>query len=50
MVKTIESGRIINNMKRIYRSVAAGILICAILMMTVGVQASVVENGASYSI
>lgn len=37
-------------MKRIYRSVAAGILICAILMMTVGVQASVVENGASYSI
>lgn len=50
MVKTIESGRIRNNMKRIYRSVAAGILICAILMMTVGVQASVVENGASYSI
>ena len=48
--KTIESGRIRNNMKRIYRSVAAGILICAILMMTVGVQASVVENGASYSI
>ncbi|MGN1140782.1 MAG: D-alanyl-D-alanine carboxypeptidase family protein [Oliverpabstia sp.] len=37
-------------MKRIYRSIAAGILICAILMMTVGVQASVVENGASYSI
>lgn len=50
MVKTIESGRIRNNMKRIYRSVAAGILICAILMMTVGVQASAVENGASYSI
>lgn len=50
MVKTIESGRIRNNMKRIYRSVAAGILICAILMMTVGVQASVVENGASYLI
>lgn len=48
--KTIESGRIRNNMKRIYRSVVAGILICAILMMTVGVQASVVENGASYSI